>query len=673
MSQKRWIKRLVVIGGPFLVAFAVALTVSVILIYARLPYLAKWSVERALPHLKFELRSLELKDGVWEANELKLSDKKTGKPLIELDGGTVRFGIWDLFRRHLGEVRLKNPVLRVSPELLAVLGNNAPAVEGEATKPLLSWSVDRLVCDYGELYVDGLSHQPVNVTARFAFDWKNVSSSEPGLSQVHRFQIWNVDVSKNDDFARPFLRLNLVNLDFSLKGLMERRLALLDLRGGFVRIGEEFQALMKTDSGQKTVAAPWLVALLNIEDVEFRVDDPRPEVADIRFRLNTQLHEFPLNDVAGEIAQRQQQIELSSVEIVSPVDPEKRIITLRSMFLTFSLAGLLERRIDQLKLLQPSIFISQDLFIYMEQMKGGDSEPVDPNAPPKPSWSIKELEITNGRLLLGGEKIGQVGLPLEFGATAKDILLDNLASLKLQTTLTIKERDFEFSALQVRLKGLKGDLRFSYPPEKKESNIVNTLFLDGIRWRSYRGEKLWMAVTFDKKAVTALFGGRAYGGDFKGGVAYFFSPNNRWVGWLAGNNINLKSLTDVIAPQNFQMTGPATFQIQVDASGQKIDRLKGKFEGTKSGIVKIVKMDDFLANIPEAWTAIKQSSTRIALEALRDYRYEKARGDFWFVNRQGVLKLQMDGPTGKRNYEIFLHTDESTEGVWQKKSAKSGS
>lgn len=676
MSRKRWIKRLVLIGGPLLVALAVAFTVGVVMIYARLPLIAKWSVERALPHVTFELRSLELKGGVWEANELKLSDRKTGRPLIELAGGTVRIGVWDLFRRHLGEVRLKNPVLRVSPELMALLGGNPPESEGAANRALPAWSVDRLVCDYGELYVSGLSHQPVNVTARFAFDWRDVSTTEPGFSQINRFQLWNIDVSKNDDFTRPFVRMNVVNLDFSLKELIERRVAGIDIQGGYVRIGEEFQTMLKASSKEeKSAAVPWLVTKLTIEDVGIRVDDPRPEVADIRFRLNTQLTEFPINDVAGEIAQRPQQIELSNVEIVSPVDREKRIITLRSVFLTFSLAGLAERRIDQLKLLQPSIYISQDLFIYMEQMKDGDEAlvPPDPIAPPKPSWSIVELEISNGRLLLGGEKMGQVGLPLEFGATARDILLDNLASLKLQTTLKIKEQDFDFPALQLALEGLKGDLRFSYPPEKQESNLVNTLFLDGLRWRSYRSKDLWLSVTFEKQSITALFGGKAYGGDFKGGVAYFFTPDNRWVGWLAGKDVNLKSLTDVIAPQNFQMTGPAEFQIQVDAAGQKIDRLKGRFRGQKSGIVKISKMDDFLANIPDTWTAIKQSSTRIALEALRDYRYDKAKGDFWFVNRQGVLNLRLDGPTGKRNYEIFLHTDESAKGLWQKQPAKSGS
>ncbi|HEY5792055.1 MAG TPA: hypothetical protein VIS74_02075, partial [Chthoniobacterales bacterium] len=647
--------------------------------YARLPFIAKWSAERALPHTEFELRSLQLEQGVWVANGLKLRDRKSGKTLVEMERGTVRLGVWDLWRRHLGEVRLVNPVLRVSPELMALMGGGGGAAGGNGSAMTLpGWSVDRLVCDYGELYVAGLSKQPVNVTARFAFDWKNLSTGEPGASQVNRLQLWNIAASKSEDYSTPFLRFNIVNLDFSLRQLLERRLALIELNGGFVRIGEEFQALLKASSGgapqsPAQAAAVWIANQLKVGDIGVRVDDPRPEVADIRFRLNTELTEFPLNDVAGEIAQRPQRIELSNVQIVSPVDPDTRIITLRSVFLNFTLAGLLEQRIDRLTLLQPSIFISQDLFVYMDQMKGADAAEPGQTAPPKPSWRIKELEIRYGRLLLGGEKIGQIGLPLEFEASVRDILLDNLASLQLQTQLTIRPRDFEFAAMQLSMDHLRGDLRFSYPPEQRQSNVVNTLFLDGIRWRQYRGQKLWLSVTFDKQTISALFGGEAYGGQLNGGLAFFFSGNNRWVGWLSGRGVDLKGLTDVIAPQNFRMTGPADFKVLVDASGQKIERLKGDFTGTRNGKMTLSKLDDFLARIPPEWNLLKQSSTRIALEALRDYRYDRVKGDFWFVNRQGVLNLRMEGPTGKRNFEIFLHTDESAEGLWQKKSAKSGS
>ncbi|MGB9277831.1 MAG: hypothetical protein WCC08_21640, partial [Terrimicrobiaceae bacterium] len=131
-------------------------------------------------------------------------------------------------------------------------------------------------------------------------------------------------------------------------------------------------------------------------------------------------------------------------------------------------------------------------------------------------------------------------------------------------------------------------------------------------------------------------------------------------------SISLRELTNIISPQNFQLSGPLEFRLQMDAKSRDIERVLGDFRATKPGKMVIRKIDDLLARIPSTWNLTKQSSTRIALETLRDFNYTKAGGDFWFVESQGVLRLKLQGPTGSRNFEVVLHADDSPQGRWKR-------
>jgi len=176
-------------------------------------------------------------------------------------------------------------------------------------------------------------------------------------------------------------------------------------------------------------------------------------------------------------------------------------------------------------------------------------------------------------------------------------------------------------------------------------------------------------VTFDEKGINGSFGGKVYRGDVSGGFSFFFQSDSPWIGWVSGRGISLRQFTNVIAPQNFQMSGPLEFRLQMDAQGHKIDRVLGEFRVTKPGRMVIGKIDDLIAMIPSTWNLVKQSSTRIALETLRDFDYTKAGGDFWFVQLQGVLRLALQGPTGSRNFDVVLHADDSPQGRWKQRSA----
>jgi hypothetical protein len=416
---------------------------------------------------------------------------------------------------------------------------------------------------------------------------------------------------------------------------------------------------------------------LDIRNLAVRLDDKRPGVTDLAFKLNTTLQNIPLSQAASSLAAEGQLVEIANFEAVSPRDPMTRVISVDSIFLRFTLEGLLRREILDFYVVGPTIYLGEDLFLYMDDMekqlgleKTG-KEPEKKSDPAERGWIIKSLRVRYGKLSIGSGGRAQYGLPLEFRAFARDVPLDNLAALQLRTAVfEIPAQNYVFDSYQLEFTSEQGQLRFSYPPEKGENNVVGEIRLKNVRWRQYQATDAYLSVTFDRKGINGLFGGKVYKGDTWGGFSFFFDSTSPWIGWCAGTGIDLHQFTDIISPQNFQMTGPLDFKLQMDAQGRNIDRIQGGFETPKPGRMKVGKLDDLLARIPTTWNLLKQSSTKIALETLRDFEYTKGDGNFWFVESQGVLQLKLQGPHGSRNFDILLHTNDSPEGRWKQHSTK---
>ena len=636
----------------------------------QLPRLAKWALERAFPGATVDIRKLEFTfPSRLTAESIVLKSRKDGATLLTLGGGSVTFNFDDLRHRQIGEVRLVEPVINASQRLLEAFAAAPDAKVPGATG--VPWAVRRLVCDYGELNLAEYGPAGLAVHAKFCFDLRNFSPTT-APTEPHELALWDIAAATHSD--TPFLRLDLIRAKFDLEGLIKNQtVASLALEGGSLVFGNSLREIFagpKTpdDSARDSSAQDsWILGTLDIRRIAVRLDDERPEVTDITFALNTSLKNIPLAKSASSLGSEQQLVEIANLEILSPLDPFTRVLTLDSIFLRFTLSGLLRREIDSLTILGPNIFVGADLFWYMDDMQkrlgtngGGDSGP---------GWKIKNLGIEYGRLTLGSGGRKQYGLPLSFRTTAQDVALDNLAALKLQAVLEIPPQKYVFDSYQLEFTSEKGELRFSYPPEKKVNNLVGTVRLKAIRWRQYKASDSYVSVTFDRSGINGTFGGKVYRGETWGGFSFFFSPDSPWIGWLSGRGVSLREVTNIISPENFQLTGPMDFRLQMDAKARNIDRVLGELRATKPGKMVIGKIDDLLARIPPTWNLIKQNSTRIALQTLRDFEYSKASGDFWFVESQGRVRLTLQGPTGSRNFEVVLHADDSPQGRWKQPSA----
>lgn len=595
-------------------------------------------------------------------------------PLLTAETATARFTSAGLFARRLDELEITNPVLDLTPPPATTAGA-ATATTAPPAEPA-AFTVGRLATRFGVLRLRGLNGGALDVSTKFSFDLTELATTGEAARRLHELTLW--DVQATGARNAPLLSLDVARASFRVADLLARRhLEALSVKGGRLVVGKTLQQLLAANSSTPPAApaapvppAPdsaWSVGTVEIAGIRTRLEDNRPGLTELRFTVGTTLRNVSARGLARGLLDEVQTVELANISLRSPINPDARILSLRSVFLRFTLRDLARRNLREVVILRPSIYLSQDLFVYMERATAAD--PQTPAAPAGSSaesaWSVDRLEVKFGRLVLGSGGRDDIGLPLEFETTARDLALDNLAKLQLTAALRVPRQSYDFPDYQLEVQDVEGDLRFAYPPEKGEKNLVQKLEIAGVRWRQYRAREAWVAVTFDARGINGQFGGAAYRGYVNGGFSFFFQDDSPWIGWVAGTGVDTEKLTGVISPQNFRLTGPADFEIQLDAFRKRIARLRGVFRLTEPGRLRIGKLDDLLANIPPTWNLLKQSSTRVALETLRDFDYTKAGGEFWFVDSQGLLNLDLSGPHGSRTFEVAVHDDTDSPNLWQ--------
>lgn len=219
----------------------------------------------------------------------------------------------------------------------------------------------------------------------------------------------------------------------------------------------------------------------------------------------------------------------------------------------------------------------------------------------------------------------------------------------------VPEQDYTFPDYSLTLRRVSGRVQFSLPPAQHANNVVHTLQIAELRWKDYRTRDLFLDLTLDEKGIHGNVGGRAYAGYLRGAFDFSLDAESAWSGWVSGSRVDLRQLTDAFAPEKLSLSGPADFSATVAARAKTIDKFDGDFRGLGPGELHLGKLDEIIRELPPEWTAVKRALTRIGLEALRDFTYDTAHGDFRFLGRTGRATLDLHGPLGSRRLEALVH------------------
>lgn len=138
-----------------------------------------------------------------------------------------------------------------------------------------------------------------------------------------------------------------------------------------------------------------------MKDGGIRLDDLGLGLPSIDCRVNTAFRNLALAPDAGAGGQELQTIELSRIALTSPLDPFVSVMSLETIFIRFTLAGIWRREIEEVAILRPRIDIGPDLFWYIDRVQKTESAPAAEApavADAGPDWRIKKFSATSGQL-----------------------------------------------------------------------------------------------------------------------------------------------------------------------------------------------------------------------------------------------------------------------------------
>jgi hypothetical protein len=404
---------------------------------------------------------------------------------------------------------------------------------------------------------------------------------------------------------------------------------------------------------------PWKLRELGLVNSRITLTDLGVGAPSVSFNIETTLKNIPLSGALTETDEEIQQQEIADLVITSPLDQFAPVFTMKTLFIRYSIAGLFRRELEEIQVLNPTIYVGEDLFWYFDELSKREAETQtpapNPTAPDDTGWKVKKVGVDYGQLVIAADGKARLPLPLQFSTSAENLNLGKLSDLKLALDLKVPQEDYLFPDYKLELRQLGGVIKFDLPPQSGSNNLVQTLKMQEVRWRQFRAEEGWLSITFDSKGINGEIGAKGYGGYLNGGFSSFFGGNSPWVGWLSGAKVDLKRVTDVMAPGNFTMDGPADFKIEATGASSSLERLRGSLSATRRGKMQIGKLDEIIADIPGNWYWVKRETTRIILETLRDFTYDTGDASFWYLNDEGNLKLSLRGQAGSRNIDVVLH------------------
>jgi len=398
-----------------------------------------------------------------------------------------------------------------------------------------------------------------------------------------------------------------------------------------------------------------------------------PQLEGVQFSIETTMQDVPLSADGLISRDRMQQVEIAGIELRDPYEGMRTAALLPTIFLKFSLAGLMKQEVESIDLLGPVLYVGEPLFNWIDyqrkhrqQNEGNSLEPAEwqdeggeeAAADGTGSWKLKRINAHYGKMVIApiGTPIGIVPFPFEVETNFED------GQIALNLEIPQEQYVYSLADLKLDLYGLSGKIDFNVPIRQESNNLVQTFNLDRLVWKQFDAEKIFVSVTYDADGIYGELGGKAYEGYVNGQFNIYLKDLGKWDGWLAATKVDMAPITQVIAPENFVMDGKISGKLVSSGKGLELGETTGELWAVTPGRIEITKLESVIEALPEEWTQLKRSLSALALNGLKTFDYQTAAGKIDLVNRDGEIALDLRGPTGSREFHFYLHD-------WRKKKA----
>jgi hypothetical protein len=571
-----------------------------------------------------------------------------GSPVMTLDGLMAQFTIAGLEAKRIDEIAMVMPVLSIPPTLAPTTA--APAVSPSAALAEAGWTIGRLVTHDGRVAMAATETLP-NVSAAFSFDLKEFGADRERAARPRQVRVRDLRIRFPH---RPTsLVLDDASLDFTLAGILDRRqLASVHVNSGLLVLDTFLRnELSATSGGTPHAGTTWSLGVLDIGQLGIRLADLGPQIPDVTVMIRTRLTEVPLGAGGLARARTTQRVELADLTLDSPLDPFRPVVHVGSIFVEFTLADLVNHQLSSIAVVSPTIYLGEDLIWYMNTTRRAAT-----TAPSAQPWTVRSLRADLGKIVITFQGVNRASLPLNFRTDAHDVILGDLATLRLAAALQVPKQDYTFPGFDLGLVGVEGELRFDYPPGQATDNVVNTLHVEAIRWRDYVVRDGWLAATFDQRGVNGTIGGSAYDGYMNGGVSLPFGPG-AMAGWAACTDLDLAPLSAAVGGHSVSMTGQVDLEGVVEVLDQRVDKARAELDFGRPGLLTIPALEGLLDRLPPQASSWQRDLARIAVETFRDFPYTTGSGKLDFADKRGEAHLGLAGERGKRQFDVYYYQD----------------
>ncbi len=347
-------------------------------------------------------------------------------------------------------------------------------------------------------------------------------------------------------------------------------------------------------------------------------------------------------------------VELENIHFSSPFDPLAPVLSLPLVRIKFSYAELWHHHIRSIDLVRPNLFLGQDLFWFTDEMK--KERATEAKSGPQSPWEVGHFGVEYGRLSVNTFGQPRLNFPFFFDTQVNDVRLDQLDKITTKNVIAIRHFTKDYPEYKIKVDDLHGKLEFSVPPtDAHANNVVPTVQIASISWNNIPVTDAYVSATFDPTGIYVKLGGQCEKGLLDGNLEVYYTKGFQWNADLFAHRIDCAPIAEKLAGKYGTLTGIINGKIAIEGKGTTINQCNGTLTLDRPGELRIQSADRLLNDLPADTTAFKRAAAKIAVQALSYYPYKTGQFVVNYTPAEGDARLNLDGPMGKRKFEVYWH------------------
>lgn len=419
-------------------------------------------------------------------------------------------------------------------------------------------------------------------------------------------------------------------------------------------------ALKKEMSGSATNPSglDWTITKLTISRGTVLID-AGPGMPSIPVRIGALrpviINYLKLQKPDDSVAMTEERVmELENIHFSSPFDPLSPVLSLPLIRLRFTYDEIWHHQIREIDLVQPNLFLGQDLFWFTDQFKKerATAAPAGPEAP----WQVGHFAVQYGRLTVNVFGQPRLYFPFFFDTQVDNIRLDQLDKITAKSAIVIRHFTKDYPEYKIHIDNLHGRIDFSVPPtDAKANNVVPTVSIDSLSWNGIAVTHAWSSATFDPTGIYVKLGGQCEKGLMEGNFEVYYTNGFNWNADFFAHQIDCQPIAKKLAGKYCSLTGSLDGKIAVQGRATDILKCTGTLDLARPGVLKIQSIDTLLNRLPPDMIPLKRDAIKIALQAFALYPYSSGRLQVNYSPGDGGATLKLDGEYGKRDFQVYWH------------------